>query len=602
VTTATPFDGSAGVAFLGPAGTYSHEAAQVWFGTSAKWLPQADIRDVFLAVETGKAQWGVVPIENSAEGSVTATVDMLATSPLFINAEHPLRIRHCLMTGAAVPSSGITEILSHQQSLGQCRNYLDKHYVGVKRIPVSSNSEAARIASTSRPNDGIAAIAGHAAASLYGLKIVAESIEDTDDNTTRFVLLSRGCDTKPTGKDRTSLLVSAPNEPGALFHALEPFYRHGVSLTKLETRPSRKSAWSYSFYVDFEGHVEDASIKATMETLRQLKLDVKWLGSYRQAGSQERHDQTGPAFAMTNQGSTIFAGKKIVFIGLGLIGGSLARALRKAEPASRIFAVDHNEAVLEQAKADGTINDWSIKATELCGDADVVVLGVPVLSIEQSLRELAPSLSSRTIITDVASVKGAMVDAAKRVFGKVPGRVIPGHPIAGSEQSGYIASRADLYRGRKVIVTPLPDSDPDAVNVVSALWQLTGAEVLNMSVEHHDEVLAATSHLPHLLAFALVDTLSQQGTHEEIFRYAAGGFRDFTRIASSDPVMWRDIFVSNADATVGILDEYMRDLTRLRGLLLNRDADELHKTFKRANVSRDVFLAYSKGQKPKSRE
>lgn len=595
---ATPFDGSAGVAFLGPAGTYSHEAAQALFGQSAVYLPQSDIRDVFAAVESGKAQWGVVPVENSAEGSVTATLDLLAISPLFISAEHPLRIRHCLMANASTPSSAITEIYSHQQSLGQCRNYLDTNYPGVKRIPVNSNSEAARIAAASGSAKGAAAIAGQVAASLYGLEIIAESIEDTHDNTTRFVLLGRQCETTPTGRDRTSLLISAPNEPGTLFHALEPFYRHSVSLTRLETRPSRKSAWSYSFYADFDGHIEDANVKATLEALRQLKLDVKWLGSYPQVGSQEqRKAAPGP-----KSGGTMFANKKVVILGLGLIGGSLARALRKAEPQSRIFAVGRNKAVLEQAKVDGTIDGWSTKASELCADADLIVLGMPVLSIEQSLRELAPLLSPRTIVTDVASVKGAVVAAAKRVFGRIPVTFIPGHPIAGSEQSGYTASKVDLYHGRKVIVTPLPDSDAEAVATVTALWQLTGAEVLSMSVEHHDEVLAATSHLPHLLAFALVDTLSQQGTREEIFRYAAGGFRDFTRIASSDPVMWRDIFVTNAEATVGILDEYMRDLARLREVLLKHDADELHKIFRRANVSRDVFLAYSKGQKPKKRE
>ncbi|MES2604650.1 MAG: prephenate dehydratase [Pseudomonadota bacterium] len=292
MATATPLDGGAGVAFLGPAGTYSHEAALALFGAGSQWLPLTDIRDVFAAVEAGKVRWGVVPIENSTEGSITVTLDSLATLPasstVQIYAEHLLRIRHCLMASESVASGDIREVYSHQQSLGQCRAYLDKHYPNAKRVPVSSNAEAARMAASPESYglggaQGVAAIAGQTAAKLYGLKLIAESIEDTHDNTTRFVVICRDCLTEPTGRDRTSLVVSAPNEPGTLFHALEPFYRHGVSLTKLETRPSRKSAWSYSFFVDFEGHIQDINIKDTMATLQQLKLDVKWLGSYPQA-------------------------------------------------------------------------------------------------------------------------------------------------------------------------------------------------------------------------------------------------------------------------------------------------------------------------------
>ncbi|MES2604649.1 MAG: prephenate dehydrogenase/arogenate dehydrogenase family protein [Pseudomonadota bacterium] len=297
-----------------------------------------------------------------------------------------------------------------------------------------------------------------------------------------------------------------------------------------------------------------------------------------------------------------FAGKKIVIIGLGLIGGSVARALQRLQCGCQVFAVGRSAKVLEQAQSEGSIAGWSTELPTHCRDADLIILGMPVLAIEQTLHELAPLLAPHTVVTDVASVKGAVVDAATRVFGTVPVNFVPGHPIAGSEQSGYTASKSDLYQGRKVIVTPLAHTNTAAVALVSELWRAIGAEVLSMSVEHHDEVLAATSHLPHLLAFALVDTLSQQGTREDIFRYAAGGFRDFTRIASSDPVMWRDIFVTNADATVRILDEYTQDLQRLRDLLVHRNADELHKTFKRANASRNVFLAFSKGQKPKATE
>ncbi len=285
--------------------------------------------------------------------------------------------------------------------------------------------------------------------------------------------------------------------------------------------------------------------------------------------------------------------KKIVILGLGLIGGSLARALVEREVSCEIVAVGRNEAVLQQALQDGSITGYSLDAQIACQDADVVVVAVPVLSIEEQLRQIAPVLPSHAVVTDVASVKQAVVDAAQRVFGTLPAGFVPGHPIAGSEQSGYGAAKAGLFLQRKVILTPLQNTQPEALALVRELWELVGAEVLQMSVQHHDEVLAATSHLPHLLAYALVDTLSQQGESEEIFRYAAGGFRDFTRIASSDPVMWRDIFLTNGPATVAILDKYVDDLQRLRKALLDGNASLLFDTFRRAKQSRDRFLQQS---------
>jgi prephenate dehydrogenase len=289
-----------------------------------------------------------------------------------------------------------------------------------------------------------------------------------------------------------------------------------------------------------------------------------------------------------------FADKKIVIIGLGLIGGSLARALVAAGCQCNIIGVGRDAKGLQQAIDDGSITSFTSDVQTACADADIIVVAVPVLSVETMLREIAPVLAPHAIITDVASVKHCVVEDARKVFGSVPANFVPGHPIAGSEQSGYPASKADLFNNRKVILTPLDDTSPEAVALVDAMWRITGAEVLHMAVAHHDEVLAATSHLPHLLAFALVDTLSQQGESEEIFRYAAGGFRDFTRIASSDPVMWRDIFVTNGAATVKILDEYVSDLQTLRAALVAGDADLLHTIFTRARKSRGVFLEMNK--------
>jgi prephenate dehydrogenase len=292
-------------------------------------------------------------------------------------------------------------------------------------------------------------------------------------------------------------------------------------------------------------------------------------------------------------------GKKIVIIGLGLIGGSVAKALAQRNINCELIAVGRNESVLQTALTDGSITGYATDVQIACEDADLIILGVPVLSIPEQLRLLAPILPEKAVVTDVASVKQAVVDMVKAEFGRVPVNFVPGHPIAGSEQSGYAAAKNDLFAGRKVILTPMVDTAPSAVLLVRELWETIGAEVLEMNVEKHDEVLAATSHLPHLLAYALVDTLSQQGESEEIFRYAAGGFRDFTRIASSDPVMWRDIFLTNGEATVTILDKYVNDLQRLRTALLDKNAELLFETFKRAKQSRDGFLKQLQQNNPK---
>jgi 3-phosphoshikimate 1-carboxyvinyltransferase len=276
---------------------------------------------------------------------------------------------------------------------------------------------------------------------------------------------------------------------------------------------------------------------------------------------------------------------------MGLIGGSVARALAQFGFNGEVVGVGRDPAPLAQAISDGCLSAFTTDLQTACIDADLVIIAVPVLAITSVLQELAPVLADHTVVTDVASVKQAVVDAAESVFGKLPANFVPGHPIAGSEQSGYAAAKPDLFVGRRVILTPLTHTNAHAVTLVTEFWQKIGAEVLQMPVAHHDEVLAATSHLPHLLAFGLVDTLSQQGESEEIFRFAAGGFRDFTRIASSDPVMWRDIFLTNAEAIAAILDEYTANLAQLRAVLLARDSSQLFTLCKRANRSREVFLA-----------
>jgi prephenate dehydrogenase len=199
-------------------------------------------------------------------------------------------------------------------------------------------------------------------------------------------------------------------------------------------------------------------------------------------------------------------------------------------------------------------------------------------------------MDSPTVITDAASVKGNLVRAAREVSGgRVPPHFVPGHPIAGSERSGVEASDAALFQRHRVILTPLAETDPDAHALVQAMWRAAGAELVDMDVERHDEVLAATSHLPHVLAYALVDALAGTDSSEDVFRYAAGGFRDFTRIASSDPVMWRDIAIANREALLAAIDGFSLHLSQLREAVAGGDAEGLHATFTRAKAARDRF-------------
>lgn len=269
------------VAYLGPAGSYTHAVALKGFGGDAQLLPVTDIPAIFDAVESGRADVGVVPVENSNEGSVAITLDRLLTTPLTIQSEWLLPIHHCLLAAPGTRQEDVRLIRAHQQALGQCRHWLQRHYPNAEKVAVSSNSEAARSAAS---EPGIAAIAGETTAALYGLQVLATSIEDAHDNTTRFVSLANGAHSPMTGCDKTSLFILVRNEPGTLLRALEPFHHHGINLSKLESRPTRKAAWSYSFYVDVDGHLDDPRLQAALAELERQQIEVKLLGSYPAAG------------------------------------------------------------------------------------------------------------------------------------------------------------------------------------------------------------------------------------------------------------------------------------------------------------------------------
>lgn len=280
---------------------------------------------------------------------------------------------------------------------------------------------------------------------------------------------------------------------------------------------------------------------------------------------------------------------RLVVVGLGLIGGSFAKGLRERGLCREVVGVDLDAESRRLAVQLGVVDRCESDLAAACQGADVIQLAVPILAMEKLLAQLAALDLGNAVLTDVGSAKGNVVRAARLAFSGKAVRLVPGHPIAGSEQSGVEAANAELFRRHKVILTPCEYSDEAALALVEGLWRELGADVEAMEVEHHDQVLAATSHLPHLLAFTLVDSLAKRSENLEIFRYAAGGFRDFTRIAGSDPVMWHDIFLANREAVLRTLDTFRDDLDALRDAVDAGDGHQLLGVFTRARVAREHF-------------
>lgn len=263
------------VAFLGPVGTFSEQAVYKQFGHAVEGEPCVSIDEVFRATEAGTADFGVVPIENSTEGTVNRTLDLLLQTSLSISGEVAIPVHHSLMTKSG-SMDGITRIYAHSQALAQCQAWLNQHYPNIDKQAVASNGEAARLASE---DSSIAAIAGEIAVEKYGLQVVHGHIQDDPHNRTRFAVIGR-LHTNPSGKDQTSLVLSVPNKPGAVYNLLAPLAKHGVSMTRFESRPARTGTWEYYFYVDIEGHVRDGKVVKALDELKQNAAFFKVLGSY----------------------------------------------------------------------------------------------------------------------------------------------------------------------------------------------------------------------------------------------------------------------------------------------------------------------------------
>jgi prephenate dehydrogenase len=282
--------------------------------------------------------------------------------------------------------------------------------------------------------------------------------------------------------------------------------------------------------------------------------------------------------------------RRLVIIGVGLIGGSLARALRDAGAVQEVIGVARSAATGEKAIALGVIDRFVDDPRSVVEDASVVVIATPVGSFAGVLEAIAPHLNAATVVTDVGSVKQYVVDTARRCLGANFRRFVPGHPIAGTERSGVQASVSDLFRDRHVVLTPVAATEPMALRLVTHMWESTGADVLEMDVTEHDLLLAATSHLPHVIAYALVHCLARHPDRGRLFELAAGGFYDFTRIASSDPIMWRDICLTNKEPLLQALNTFQTQLDAMVEAIGEQRGEQLESWFKEAKLARDAGL------------
>ena len=288
--------------------------------------------------------------------------------------------------------------------------------------------------------------------------------------------------------------------------------------------------------------------------------------------------------------------KRIAIIGVGLIGGSLARALKSVHAVTTVVGYGRDENNLKKAVQLGVIDKYSLNIVDVVTDADIVVLATPLSTADKLFAEMSNALKKTVIVTDVGSAKGSIIKSARENLGDLFTRFVPGHPIAGKEESGVEASCAELFNAHRVILTPVAETDPEALNLITEMWKLTGAEVLNLDVENHDTILAATSHLPHMLAYALVDCLSRMQESDSIFEFAAGGFADFTRIASSHPRMWHDICFSNREQLLNVMNQFDQHLNKIRAAIKDNDSDALLELFERAKTSRDNFTDQRKNR------
>jgi prephenate dehydrogenase len=282
---------------------------------------------------------------------------------------------------------------------------------------------------------------------------------------------------------------------------------------------------------------------------------------------------------------------KLVVVGVGLIGGSVAAALKRRMVVDRVIGVGRSSANIERALSLGVVDEIAQDVAAAAREADIVLVAVPVRQTGGVLRQLREVVRAGVIVTDAGSTKCDFARAAEEVFGTALGSVVPGHPIAGAERTGVEAANADLFSGKRTVLTPLPQTNPQAVDRVTSMWRACGAEVIQMTAQHHDAVFSTVSHLPHVLSYALVEMIASRENAEELFSFAASGFRDFTRIAGSSPEMWRDICSANAEQLLRDIDVYQRALTVLANHIRSGEMEQVEAIFSAAAKARNAWVS-----------
>ncbi len=537
------------VAFQGEHGAYSELAAIRHFGKTVKTAPCKTFSEVFAAVEERKADSGIIPLENSLEGSVGQNYDLLSRTNLRISGETVLRISHCLIGFPGTKIADVKRVYSHPQALGQCRTFLEG--IHAEQIPVYDTAGSVEIVKKGR-DASAAGIASELAANTYKMRILKKGIESNPSNFTRFVIISRA-ESPRTGKDKTSLILLLKHEPGALHRALRIFAAKGINLTKLESRPIPGKPWEYSFYLDFEGHVSDEKVKEALQELKEQSSFVKVFGSYPKSGhAAKRHELRAP------NGTTV---KSVAIIGAyGNMGKWFCRFL--ANENIKVIASGRQMQKLIKLK-----NGIPVKIARSNADAvrnaDIVIVSILMKNFESVIKEMAPYVKNGQVILDVTSAKQEPV----RIMHKyIKNAVILGtHPLFGPSTAGT---------NQNFILTPTNEKERRFAGTLGRWLSDRGFRVLKISPRKHDETMAVALCLSHFIGMAAGETWVSSSNMSELRGLAPTSFKRLLglveNITESDPV-----FYANLQSILPGVDEiessFIRNAESLLEIIRNKD-------------------------------
>jgi prephenate dehydratase/prephenate dehydrogenase len=573
------------VAFQGELGAYSEDALVQLWPDNAEPIPKREFRDVAAAVESGEAELGLLPVENTLAGSVVDSYDTLAEhESLWAVAESTIPIHHCVLGVPGATLDQLVRVESHPVALAQCGAFLRAHPHIASRAAYDTAGAARAVAELGDPR--VAAIAGRAAAVRFSLDILAAQVEDRPDNQTRFLAIARAPARLSDGVPaRTTLILTTANAPGTLYHVLQPVAEHGLNLSKLESRPTGEP-WSYRFFVDIEHPAGDPRLEAAIEAIATSARSLRILGTYRRAAALAGPARSAPHAPVVSARRPERVGEdpathtSVTVIGLGVIGGSLARALGTHGVEARAFAASPDDRTLA-TRAGIQVTPSLAEAARATRPGDVVVMAVPPAALDSVLRELCPLLPPEAVVIHAT---GLQTQRALGLDDATYARVIGAHPLAGSHESGFDASRADLFHGCTVSIEERAGVGAEARRRVEWLWTTAGAARLDYrTAAEHDRWIAWISHLPQLVATAAAAALAESDVDP---RTLGPGGRGLTRLAASPFHLWREILErAPVDAPLALrATEAM--LATLRDSLEARDLERLETLWSRAAVWR----------------